>query len=84
MLSLARHAPNVVSAQQLKDEVWPGLVVDRGTINKRVLLLRKALDEDKGEDPYIAVIRGSGYRLIAQVERPDQNPVEPAQTDESR
>jgi TolB-like protein/DNA-binding winged helix-turn-helix (wHTH) protein len=71
LLSLARHAPNVVSAQQLEEEVWQGLVVDRGTVNKRVLLLRKALGEDEGADPYIAVIRGSGYRLIAEVERLD-------------
>lgn len=77
LLSLARHAPNVVSAQQLEKEVWAGLVVDRGTVNKRVLLLRKALSEDKGDDPYIAVIRGSGYRLIAQVERIDSSPNKP-------
>ena len=69
LLSLARHAPNVVSAEQLEEEVWQGLVVDRGTVNKRVLLLRKALGEESGDDPYIAVVRGSGYRLVAQVER---------------
>ena len=69
LLSLVRHAPNVVSIEQLEREVWEGLVVDRGTVNKRVLLLRKALSADKGDDPYIAVVRGSGYRLIAEVER---------------
>ncbi len=74
LLSLARHAPNVVSAQQLETEVWAGLVVDRGTVNKRVLLLRKALSQGEDDDPYIVVIRGSGYRLIAQVERIDASP----------
>ncbi len=76
LLALARHAPNVVSAAQLEEEVWAGLVVDRGTVNKRVLLLRKALCEDKGDDPYvyIGVIRGSGYRLLAKVERIDASP----------
>ena len=69
LLSLARHAPNVVSTAQLEKEVWAGLVVDRGTVNKRVLLLRKSLNEEKDDDPYIAVIRGSGYRLISPVER---------------
>ena len=76
LLSLARHAPNVVSAEQLEKEVWEGLVVDRGTVNKRVLLLRKALSEGDGDDPYIAVIRGSGYRLITQVERVRHSPGE--------
>jgi len=76
LLSLARHAPNIVSTQQLEQEVWEGLVVDRGTVNKRVLLLRKSLSKDKGEDPYIAVIRGSGYRLVVPVERVDCIPNE--------
>jgi len=76
LLSLARHAPNVVSTAQLEKEVWAGLIVDRGTVNKRVLLLRKSLDEDKADDPYIAVIRGSGYRLITPVERIDASPEE--------
>lgn len=79
LLSLARHAPNVVSTQQLEKEVWEGLVVDRGTVNKRVLLLRKALGENKHNRPYIAVIRGSGYRLIATVDRIDSAPGESAQ-----
>ena len=77
LLSLARHAPNVVTIQQLEQEVWAGLVVDRGTVNKRVLLLRKALNGDRGEDPYIAVVRGSGYRLIVPVERVSSSPDEP-------
>ncbi len=83
LLSLARHAPNVVSAAQLEKEVWAGLVVDRGTVNKRALLLRKALGEDKCDDPYIAVIRGSGYRLVTPVERLDDNPEE-QQEEETR
>ncbi|MCW8925765.1 MAG: winged helix-turn-helix domain-containing protein [Xanthomonadales bacterium] len=76
LLALARHAPNVVSTDQLEQEVWEGLVVDRGTVNKRVLLLRKALDDGQEEDPYIAVIRGSGYRLVAPVERIDSAAIE--------
>jgi len=84
LLTLARHAPNVVSNEQLEKEVWEGLVVDRGTINKRVLLLRKALSADKGDDPYIAVIRGSGYRLIAEVERLDCAPGEVSRDDDRK
>ena len=83
LLSLARHAPNVVSTAQLEEEVWAGLIVDRGTVNKRVLLLRKSLREDKGDDLYIAVIRGSGYRLIAPVERVDVSPEEHVEEEKS-
>ena len=81
LLSLARHAPNVVTTEQLENEVWEGLVIDRGTVNKRVLLLRKSLGKYKGEDAYIGVVRGSGYRLVVPVERVDYVPDELA-TDE--
>ena len=77
LLSLARHAPNVVSTQKLEEEVWSGLVVDKGTINKRVLLLRKALGEDRGQGPYITVIRGSGYRMDIPVTRIASGPDQP-------
>lgn len=81
LLSLARHAPNVVTTEQLEREVWEGLVVDRGTVNKRVLLLRKVLGKPSGDDTYVAVVRGSGYRLIAQVERVECPSVGGAQDD---
>lgn len=77
LLSLARQAPNVVSTKQLEEEVWSGLVVDKGTINKRVLLLRKALGEGEGNGPYITVIRGSGYRMDIPVTRIDNEPESP-------
>jgi TolB-like protein/DNA-binding winged helix-turn-helix (wHTH) protein/Flp pilus assembly protein TadD len=83
LLSLARHAPNVVSAAELEKEVWAGLIVDRGTVNKRVLLLRKSLSEDKGDDSYIAVVRGSGYRLITPVERVDADTSPSAEQEKS-
>ncbi|MDX2417097.1 MAG: winged helix-turn-helix domain-containing protein [Xanthomonadales bacterium] len=83
LLSLARHAPNVVTTQQLENEVWEGLVVDRGTVNKRVLLLRRSLSKDSGEDPYVAVIRGSGYRLVVPVKRVDHVPDELAKEEKS-
>ncbi len=78
LLSLARHAPNVVSTEMLEEEVWSGLVVDKGTINKRVLLLRKALGEGDSQASYITVIRGSGYRLDVPVTRVDSEPEKPA------
>lgn len=68
LLTLARHAPNVVTTAQLEQEVWRGLVVDRGTINKRVLLVRNALREGGCEQDYIVVVRGTGYRIGVPVE----------------
>ena len=69
---LARNAPNLVTPRQLEEAVWSGLVVDRGTINKRVLLVRKALEEAGCESDYISVVRGTGYRMAVPVERLDR------------
>ena len=73
LLVLARNAPNVVTTQQLEEEVWSGVVVDRGTINKRVVLVRNALRTAGCEREYITVIRGTGYRLGVRVEPIGEN-----------
>lgn len=74
LLTLARHAPNVVTTAQLEEEVWSGLVIDRGTINKRVVLVRNALRKAGCDKDYIAVVRGTGYRLNVPVTRLDEQP----------
>jgi len=68
LLTLARHAPNLVSGEQLAEEVWPGLVVSPGTIVKRVGLLREAIGDDAEHPSYVSVVRGRGYRLIPPIE----------------
>lgn len=88
LYTLARHAPNVVTTRQLEDEVWSGLIVDRGTINKRVLLVRNALRKAGCSSDYIVVVRGTGYRIGVPVERlPDSaasHAAEPAQAEPVR
>lgn len=80
LLTLVRHAPNVVTTAELEKEVWGGIVIDRGTINKRVVLVRNALKQAGCERDYISVVRGTGYRLAVPVHRIDEaesKPVEP-------
>jgi DNA-binding winged helix-turn-helix (wHTH) protein len=63
LLALVRAAPDVLSNESLMMQVWPGLVVSPETVNKRVNLLRDALDDDPREPRYIALVRSRGYRL---------------------
>lgn len=77
LLTLARKAPNVVTTRELEDEVWSGLVIDRGTINKRVVLVRNALRKAGCDRDYISVVRGTGYRLSVPVQNTEE-PDEPA------
>ncbi len=64
---LASRANQVISRQQLMDNLWQSQVSD-GAVSRVVGLLRKAL-EDNSESPlYIQTVAKKGYRLIAEVE----------------
>jgi TolB-like protein/Tfp pilus assembly protein PilF/DNA-binding winged helix-turn-helix (wHTH) protein len=67
LLALARAAPNLLTFDQLMDQVWPGLVITPETVSQRVKLVRNALDDDSQSPRYIAGVRGRGYRMIAAV-----------------
>ena len=69
LLALARQAPNLVTIEELEQDVWAGLVVSPATVAKRVALLREALGDNAESPTYIAVARGQGYRLLAPVSR---------------
>lgn len=67
LMSLVRHAPGIVSTDQLLTEVWGEVVVGEETVKQRISLLRQALGDGPGEFRYIESIRGVGYRLVTPV-----------------
>jgi len=69
LASLIRHAPELVSKDQLIEEVWDDAVVSDETLAQRVRLLRQSLGDDSQNPRYIASVRGRGYRLIAPVDK---------------
>lgn len=68
LAALIRAAPNVVSPDELMDQVWAGQVVSPETISQRVKLLRQALKDDPHDPRYIALVRGHGWRWVASVD----------------
>ena len=71
LLALVRASPNVLSNEDLLEQVWPGLVVNPETVVQRVKLLRDALDDRAGEPGYVIALRGRGYRLASDAVRVD-------------
>jgi TolB-like protein/DNA-binding winged helix-turn-helix (wHTH) protein/Tfp pilus assembly protein PilF len=65
--ALVEAAPNLVTADELVNRVWAGLVVSSETVSQRVKLLRSALGDDARRPRYIAAVRSRGYRLVADV-----------------
>jgi eukaryotic-like serine/threonine-protein kinase len=75
LLYLLTHAGEVVTKDELLDEVWEGRVVSESVLTKCVAKLRQGLgDEDQA---IVRTVHGYGYRLVAEVrvERPATAPV---------
>jgi len=68
LLALVQQAPNVVSHDKLVELVWSGRTVSPETVTQRIKLVRQAIDDDAQEPRYIGLVRGEGYRLLANVE----------------
>ncbi len=71
LLALAKASPNMLSMDQLIEQVWPGRVVSPETVTQRVRLLRRSLGDNAQDPTYIGLVRGQGYRLLVSVEPED-------------
>ena len=65
-LLLRRHG-DVVAADELLDEVWPGQVVGTNVLHRHIAILRNALNDDRLAPAYIQTVTKCGYRAIAPV-----------------
>lgn len=74
LLSLAQHAPRVVTREQFIVEVWNGRAVTDEVLSRAVSLLRAELGDDAQDPRYIRTVPRVGYTLVAPVE-----PLEPAE-----
>ncbi|HVN74755.1 MAG TPA: tetratricopeptide repeat protein [Thermoanaerobaculaceae bacterium] len=68
-VELVRRAPGVVRRQELLDTVWAHELVNDEALTQRVMLLRRALQDDPKDPHFIASAPRWGYRLVAPVER---------------
>jgi TolB-like protein/DNA-binding winged helix-turn-helix (wHTH) protein len=67
LLYLAQHADQVVSVEQLLDQVWAGVVVTPDSVYHAVAALRRIMGDDSRDPTYITNVPRRGYRLVAQV-----------------
>src|ERR1700690_2775787 len=77
LLCLADHAGQVISVEELLDQVWAGVVVTPDSVYHAVAALRRMLGDDPKEPTYIANVPRRGYRLVARVAPWDAESDEP-------
>ncbi|MGB6157888.1 MAG: winged helix-turn-helix domain-containing protein [Acidobacteriaceae bacterium] len=68
LLCLAEHAGEVVSIDDLLDQVWSGVIVSPDSVYQAVTSLRRTLGDDPRQPIYIATVPRLGYRMVATVE----------------
>ena len=74
LVLLSRNPGEVVTREQLFEEVWRGTVVTDDVLTRSISELRKVFADDRRSPGYIETIQKTGYRLIAPVAGFEQGP----------
>lgn len=64
---LLEYRPEIVSKEQLMDELWPDGIGTEANLTVNVSALRKALGERSGENEYVVTVPTRGYSFAAPV-----------------
>jgi transcriptional activator of cad operon len=85
LLCLAEHPGDVVSIDELLEQVWAGVIVTPDSVYQAVTSLRRILGDDPKQPAYIATVPRLGYRMVASVSQwvdlaAPQNGVPPPKT----
>ena len=67
LLCLAEHAGEVVSIDDLLNQVWSEVIVSPDSVYQAVASLRRLLGDDPKQPTYIATVPRLGYRMVATV-----------------
>src|SRR5882757_1628384 len=67
LICLADRAGEVVSIDDLLEQVWSGVIVTPDSVYQAVALLRRLLGDDPRQPTYIATVPRLGYRMVASV-----------------
>jgi transcriptional activator of cad operon len=82
LLYLAERAGQIVSIDDLLEQVWAGVIVTSDSVYQAVTSLRRQLGDDPKNPSYIATVPRLGYRMVAQVspwvDTPAESPHETA------
>lgn len=67
LLCLTARAGELVSADELLNEVWPGVIVSPDSMYQAIASLRRLLGDDPKQATYIVTVPRQGYRMAATV-----------------
>jgi predicted ATPase/DNA-binding winged helix-turn-helix (wHTH) protein len=72
LMSLLSQPTEVISKNDLIDQVWPGIAVEESNLRVHIAKLRKTLGDGRDGARYITTVAGRGYCFVAPVLRSDE------------
>jgi len=72
LVFLSKNGGRVIEKQEIFDEVWKETFVSDNALTKVIKEIRHALEDDAGHPRYIETVPKRGYRLIAELSKPDE------------
>ena len=73
LVVLVRRAGELVTKDELFEEVWPGTFVQETSLTVNISAVRKALEDVRDGNRMIQTVSGRGYRFVAPVVAGDAN-----------
>jgi TolB-like protein/DNA-binding winged helix-turn-helix (wHTH) protein len=67
LLYFVERAGQLLTKEQLLEDLWPKVIVEEHNLNKTVSELRRVLGEKPGQHRFIVTKPGRGYRFVADV-----------------
>jgi DNA-binding winged helix-turn-helix (wHTH) protein/tetratricopeptide (TPR) repeat protein len=75
LVYLVRNRERVVPKDELLDVVWQGVAVSETALTHGVKEARRAVRDDGNRQSVIQTVRGRGYRFVARLEEPREEPL---------
>ena len=66
---LIEHSPNLVTRQQLLDDVWGGRIVTDASLSNHIKRARAVLGDTAENQTIIKTVRGRGYQFVATIDK---------------
>lgn len=68
LVVLLEARPTIVSKEAIIEHVWRGTAVEDNSVERAIVAIRKALDDDARDPKFIKTVRGRGYHFVVDVE----------------
>jgi DNA-binding winged helix-turn-helix (wHTH) protein/Tfp pilus assembly protein PilF len=68
LLYFVQNPGRAISKDELLKNVWADATVEENSLAQSISVLRKALEEKRGENSYIVTLPGRGYQFVSAVE----------------